>query len=72
MKAPLAWEGDDGRLARGASTRATLLESAVARATVLRRMGKRQYSAKEAAAIAERVADLGCRSLGVAPAVTRS
>jgi Transcriptional regulator len=42
------------------------LSFAVARATVLRRMGARRYSPQDATMIAERVAELGCRSLGIA------
>lgn len=41
------------------------LSFAVARATLLRRLRSRRYTATEAEALAERVAELGCRSLGV-------
>jgi AcrR family transcriptional regulator len=47
------------------------LSFAVARATVLRRLGVSRYSAREAEAIAARVAELGCRSLGVTSGTTR-
>lgn len=42
------------------------LSFAVARATLLRRTRARRYTAAEVEALAERVAELGCRSLGVA------
>jgi AcrR family transcriptional regulator len=41
------------------------LSFAVARATVLRRMESPRYSARDATTIADRVAELGCRSLGI-------
>lgn len=43
------------------------LSFTIARATLLRRLRARRYTPAEAEAMAERVAELGCRSLGLGP-----